>query len=74
MEDFDIQLLDITYTIHPQQDGSFQVMEGEDQLGTVYPEPGTLEMEWKSTNDMGDDFATQIGELISEHELGKSIL
>jgi len=74
MEDFEIQLLDTTYTIQPQQDGSFRVMEGEEQLGVVYPDPGTLGMEWKSTNDMGDDFATQIGELISEHELGKSIL
>ena len=74
MENFEIQLVDTTYTIEPQENGTFRVLEGEQKIGVVYPEPGTAGVEWKTMDDIGAEFAAQIGELISEHEMGKSAL
>lgn len=74
MEQFEVQLLGIAYTIIPQSNRTFFVLEGGRKLGTIYPEPGTLGIEWKANKGLEEDFATQIGELITEHELGKSTL
>ena len=74
MENFEVQLTGITYIIEPQENGTFRVMEGENKIGVVYPEPGTAAIEWKTMDEIGDDFAAQIGELISEHQMGKQIL
>ncbi|MFD0942085.1 hypothetical protein [Pedobacter boryungensis] len=74
MESFEIQLIDKTYTIEPQENGTFRVMDGEQKIGVVYPEVGNFDVEWKTMDDMGSDFAGQIGELISEHQMGNSNL
>jgi hypothetical protein len=73
MENFEVQLTGANYRIEPQENGTFRVMEGEQKVGVVYPEPGALGVEWKTMDEMGEDFAAQIGELISEHQMGKSI-
>jgi hypothetical protein len=74
MENFEIQLTGKTYGIEPQENGTFRVMEGEEKIGVVYPEPGTLDIEWKTMDEIGNDFAAQIGELISEHQMGRQTL
>jgi hypothetical protein len=74
MKNFEIQLTGKIYGIEPQENGTFRVMEGEQKLGVVYPEPGTLEIEWKTMDAMGNDFAAQVGELISEHQIVKQTL
>lgn len=70
MENFEIQLLDKTYGIEPQENGTFRVMEEGEKIGVVYPEPGDLAIEWKSMDGLEDGFVQQIGELISEHNMG----
>jgi hypothetical protein len=74
MENFEIQLLGATYTVEPQENGTFRILQAGQKVGTVYPEPGTLAVEWKTMDDIGEDFAAQIGELISAHEMGKTKL
>ena len=74
MEKFEIQLLDKTYGIEPQDNGTFRVLEGVEKIGLIYPEPGTLGIEWKTMDQLEEGFVSQLGELISEHEMGKSIL
>lgn len=70
MENFEIQLLDKTYSILPQENGTFRVMEGAQKIGVVYPEPGELAIEWKSMDELESGFVEQLGELISEHQMG----
>ncbi len=74
MEPFKVQLLDTNYDIDPQDNGTFRILEGDQKVGVVYPEPGTLGIEWKTMDELEEGFVDQIGELISEHELGKSTL
>jgi hypothetical protein len=69
MEQFTIQLLDKRYGIEPQENGTFRIFEGEEKLGMVYPEPGTLGVEWKTMDGLEEGFVSQIGELISEHHM-----
>ena len=69
MEQFDIQLLDKTYGIEPQENGTFRIFDGEEKIGVVYPEPGTFGVEWKTMDKLEDGFVSQIGELISEHHM-----
>ena len=69
MEAFNIQLLDKTYGVEPQENGTFRLIEGEEKIGVVYPEPGDLAVEWRSMDDLEEDFVAQIGELIAEHNL-----
>ena len=69
MENFNVQLLEKNYTIEPQENGTFRIFEGEEKIGVIYPEPGDLAIEWKTMDDLEEGFVTQIGELISEHNM-----
>jgi len=67
MENFNIQLLDKTYGIEPQENGTFRVVEGEDKIGVIYPEVGEMGTEWRTMDALEEGFVSQIGEIISEH-------
>ena len=74
MEKFEVQLVGRIYTIDPQDNGTIRVLDGQEKVGVVYPEPGSLGIEWKTMDEIGDDFAAQLGELIAEHQMGGSEL
>lgn len=69
MNSFDIQLLESHLTIEPQDNGTYRVMEGENKLGVIYPEPMGDQVIWNTQDDMNFDFVQQIGELITEHNM-----
>ncbi|ETZ20170.1 hypothetical protein [Pedobacter sp. V48] len=69
MKSFDIQLLESHLTIEPQDNGTYRVMEGEDKLGVIYPEPTGDQVIWTTHDEMEFDFVQQIGELIAEHNM-----
>ena len=69
MKSFDIQLLESHLTIEPQDNGTYRVMEGEDKLGVIYPEPTGDQVIWATQDDLEFDFVQQIGELITEHNM-----
>jgi len=69
MKSFDIQLLESHLTIEPQDNGTYRVMEGENKLGVIYPEPTGDQVVWATQDEMEFDFVQQIGELISEHNM-----
>lgn len=73
MEQFNVQLLDKTYGVDPQENGTFRIFEGEEKLGVIYPEPGDLAIEWKTMDDLEADFVAQLGELISEHNMENTL-
>lgn len=69
MKSFDIQLLESHLTIEPQENGTYRVMEGENKLGVIYPEPTGDQVIWATQDEMEFDFVQHIGELISEHNM-----
>jgi len=70
MEPFDIELVGMTYTIYPQENGNFRVFEWEKYIGTLEPIANDdTSVEWVTADLMSVDLAQQIGELIEEHEM-----
>lgn len=69
MESFDIQLLESHLRIEPQENGTYRVMEGEEKLGVIYPEPTGDQVIWNTQDELDFDFVQQIGELITEHNM-----
>ncbi|WP_448103486.1 hypothetical protein [Pedobacter panaciterrae] len=69
MTSFDIQLLESLLTIEPQDNGTYRVMEGENKLGVIYPEPMGDQVIWNTQDELNFDFVQQIGELITEHNM-----
>lgn len=69
MENFSIQLIDQTYQIEPQENGTFRIFEGEEKIGVIYPEVDEDGTVWKTMDDLNPDFVAQVGELVSEHNM-----
>lgn len=69
MQSFKIQLLESHLTIQPQENGTYRVMEGENKLGVIYPEPAGDQVVWNTLDELEPDFLQQIGELITEHNM-----
>lgn len=69
MENFSVQLLDKSYQVEPQENGTFRVMDGEEKIGVIYPEVNEDGTAWKTMDDLDPDFVDQIGELVSEHNM-----
>jgi hypothetical protein len=70
MEEYEIELAGDLLTIKPQEDGSFEVFNGNNRLGNLTPKiKDDLTNEWLSSDLIGYDYAQQIGELIFEREL-----
>ncbi|WP_316771505.1 hypothetical protein [Pedobacter frigiditerrae] len=69
MQSFEIQIVENKYTVEPQENGTFRILDGEEKLGVIYPEPGDDGVEWRTMDGIDPDFVNQLGELISEHSL-----
>jgi len=69
MQSFDIQLVESKLTIEPQDNGTYRVMEGEEKIGVIYPEPTGDQVIWNTQDEPDFDFVQQIGELITEHNM-----
>ncbi|TDQ08422.1 hypothetical protein [Pedobacter metabolipauper] len=69
MKSFDIQLPESLLTIEPQENGTYRVMEGENKLGVIYPEPTDDQVTWNTQDELDPGFVQQIGELITEHNM-----
>lgn len=69
MESFEIQLLQDRFTIEPQENGLYRIMEGENKLGVIYVEAEGDQVKWVSQDELEDGFVQQIGELITEHNM-----
>jgi len=68
MEPFEINLVGQVLTIQPRLDQTYDVFEGEQKLGEVHSISVNGSTRWTS-KDLNDDYASQIGELIDEHQL-----
>jgi hypothetical protein len=72
MQTFNIQLQDKNYGVEPQENGTYRILDGEEKIGVVYPEPGTLGVEWKTMDELEPGFVAQLGDLISENQQSQS--
>jgi hypothetical protein len=69
MESFEIQLLKDSFRIEPLENGLYRIMEGENKIGVIFPEPDGYEVKWATQDKLEDGFVQQVGELITEHNM-----
>ena len=69
MESFEIQLLKDRFKIEPLENGLYRIMEGDNKIGVIFPEPDGNQVKWNTQDDLKSDFVQQIGELITEHNI-----
>jgi len=69
MESFEIQLLEDHFRIEPLENGLYRIMEGENKVGVIYPEPDGEQVVWSTQDELEDGFVQQVGELITEHNM-----
>jgi hypothetical protein len=69
MEKFNIQLVEQTFLIEPQENGTFRIFDGEEKIGVIYPEVEEDGTVWKTMDNLDNDFVQQLGELVSEHNM-----
>ncbi len=68
METFEIEVgtggASISYTIKPQEDGSFQVNQKDEVVGVVTPNTREKGVSWTTDDDIDDDLLENIGKAI----------
>lgn len=69
MESFEIQLLEDLFTIEPLENGLYRIVEGENKLGVIFPEPDGDQVRWNTQDDLDEGFVQQVGELITKHNM-----
>ena len=68
MEPFEINLVGQTLIIQPRLDDAYDVFEGSEKLGAIFPVSENGHTSWTS-EELSTDYAKQIVELIDEHQL-----
>lgn len=73
METFEIEVAtggsSITYEITPLADGKFQVNQGDERVGTVYPNTQEKGVTWFTDDDIEDDLLEHIGAAIEAEKM-----
>ena len=69
MESFEIQLLEERFQIEPLENGLYRIMQGENKVGVIFPEPDDDQVKWVTQDELEEGFVRQVGELITEHNM-----
>ncbi|MEJ2880130.1 hypothetical protein [Pedobacter sp. GR22-6] len=52
MESFEIQLLEDRFKIEPLENGLYRIMEEEDKVGVIFPEPDGDAVKWATQDEL----------------------
>jgi hypothetical protein len=73
MEAFEIEVAtggsSITYVVTPLEDGKFQVNQGDDLVGVVYPNTQEKGVTWYTDDDIDLDLLDNIGAAIQAEKM-----
>lgn len=64
---FELDTTDGRFTIIPENNGNYRVLNGEQTIGVVYQESGELDKQWRAVDELGNRFVTMIGAAITAH-------
>ncbi|UKT65614.1 PRC-barrel domain-containing protein [Pedobacter mucosus] len=71
-EQFNITTEEGTFTIEPQDNGTYRILEGENKIGVIYAEPAEEGVRWQTMDQLNDQFVSKIGDGITEHNSSSS--
>jgi hypothetical protein len=64
---FEVKIIDEILTVHPQEDGSYQVFRGDTPLATFTSHLSESGVTWETDDFIASDYVQQIGEMIEIH-------
>jgi len=67
---YNLHLPALDLTIEPQENGHFQILEGDHKVGSIYAKLKGTKLEWRSEEPLSMQFVNEMGALIQEHRLG----
>jgi len=65
MENFKVTAEDGEYTIEPQENGTYRILQQGNKIGVVYAEPGDQGTQWRTMDELDDHLVMTIGEQIT---------
>lgn len=66
-ENFSLDLEGRTFTIAPQENGTYRIFNGEEKIGVIYAEPGETGTVWRTMDKLDDHFVVAVGGAIASH-------
>ncbi|WP_113653071.1 hypothetical protein [Pedobacter namyangjuensis] len=66
MGTFEIRFMGTAYWVDALTNGKFNVWEGTQRVGMVFPYTTRFEVQWKGQDGIKDDFAAKLGSLIAK--------
>ncbi|WP_129717473.1 hypothetical protein [Pedobacter sp. SYP-B3415] len=67
---FEIQVVEDKLRVEPQNNGTYRIFLGGDKIAVIYAQSAGDQVVWETMDDINPDFLQQIGELITEHNMG----
>ncbi|QNN43714.1 hypothetical protein [Pedobacter roseus] len=67
MENFNITVNSQDFTVEPQENGTYRIMNGEEKTGVIYAEPSDEGTQWRTLDGLEDSFVAEVGKLITRH-------
>jgi len=60
--------LSITYTVRKEEDGQFRIMQGDEELGLIYPDVMANGITWHTQDNIDELLLNEIGRAIEAQE------
>jgi len=66
---YEIELCGVMLTVFPMYDGTYDVFENQEKLGTLFIDLTAAGVIWKKIGSISYDYACKIGDLIMANEV-----
>ncbi|WP_231459801.1 hypothetical protein [Pedobacter sp. Leaf132] len=67
MDNFKISVEEGDYTVEPQENGTYRIMQDDHKLGVIYAEAVDEHMQWRTMDEFDDALVLHLGEAITKH-------
>ncbi|MBC6112832.1 PRC-barrel domain-containing protein [Pedobacter fastidiosus] len=68
-EAFEVNTQDGKFTIEPQENGTYRILDKGEKIGVIYAEAGERGVQWRTMDQLDERFVEAIGEGITTHNL-----
>lgn len=71
-ESFTVNTDEGVFTVEPQENGTYRILDSEDKIGVIYAEPAPEGTQWHTMDKIDDRFVISLGQAITAHHVAAS--
>nr|WP_199156753.1 PRC-barrel domain-containing protein [Pedobacter sp. ASV2] len=71
-EQFRVQIQEGIFVVEPQENGTYRILDGENKIGVIYAESSSLGIQWRTMDNLHDNFIINLGQAISAHNTSEN--